>query len=261
MLHKFPDPTERITIPNEVHFENVVTFEQLVENPVLAAPVADATPSVLNTTRIKLTNTSPVTITNFREGQEGQTIYLIGDGQTSVAHNTDIKTHTGSTILLEIDKVYIFLKDGAWKELHKPSVARLPIPFSFHADGSANITLTNQATAEQFLGNSNRNITVLDLSGKADVKLVARIVTNSASVNSPRIIAKYRTTFSTTVGDYVNIGTSEVSCSMSSTGIVQTSWIPLAAGARIASCFVTITQIGGDAAADPALGPITLWVR
>lgn len=135
------------------------------------------------------------------------------------------------------------------------------VSLAIHADATANATLTNQAVAEQFLANNNRNIHLLDLSGATEVRLVARVVTASASANSPRLRVRYATSFTTTIGSYADIGTSEVSCALTPVGVRDSGWIALAAGAKIASCYVAVTQIGGDAAADPAIGQTVLWIR
>lgn len=135
---------------------------------------------------------------------------------------------------------------------------QLVVPF--HSDGSANITLTNQASGENFLAGTNRSIVALDLSNLTDCRLYARVITGSASVNNPRLIVKYAATFQTAVGSYSAIGTSEVACSMTTAGGVVSSWIPLVSGAK-ADVFVTVTQIGGDGVADPALGPIFVQFR
>lgn len=131
---------------------------------------------------------------------------------------------------------------------------------NIHSDAGANVTLTNQANAEQFLGNSNRNIHKINLSNYTQVRLVARVVTASASANTPRVYAEYHTSFSTTVGDYSGIGTSAVNCSLAATGVIDSGWVNLAAGAK-ADVFVTVLQNGGDGAADPALGAVTLQFK
>lgn len=131
----------------------------------------------------------------------------------------------------------------------------------FHSDGGANLTLTNQANAEQFLGNSNRNITKIDLTNFTQVRLLARVVTASASANNPRIYAEYNDPpFSTTVGDYSTLGSSAVNCSLAATGLIDSGWIDLVAGAK-ADVYLTILMNGGDAAADPALGMLMLQFR
>ena len=128
------------------------------------------------------------------------------------------------------------------------------IIYPLHADGSSNLTLTNQANSEQFLGNSNRNIVKLDLTNYTDVRLRIRVAVGSASVNNPRVYLEYRaTTFSTTIGDYLAIGASAVNVSLTTAGWVETAWIALVAGAK-ADVWIALLQNGGDAAADPALG-------
>jgi len=132
---------------------------------------------------------------------------------------------------------------------------------AFHADATASITMTNQAIAEQFLGNNNSNITLMDLAAATDIRIIARVVTGSASANSPRLRVRYRIAFSTTIADYIDIGTSEVAASLTTAGVIASAWTPIVAGAQIASCFVTVTQIGGDAVADPVSGSVYVEVR
>ncbi len=137
---------------------------------------------------------------------------------------------------------------------------RSPLILPIHGDASANVTMTNQANSEQFLGNSNRNIFHIDLTGYTEARLCARVVTGSASANTPRIYAEYHTAYSTTAGDYSDIGTSAVSVSLTTAGYVSTSWVALASGAK-ADVYVTVFQNGGDGAADPAVGPVSLQFR
>jgi hypothetical protein len=51
-----------------------------------------------------------------------------------------------------------------------------------------------------------------------------------------------------------------VTVSLSAAGHVETAWTNLAAGA-IADVFLTVLQNGGDAAADPALGHVSIQFR
>ncbi|NJO64326.1 MAG: hypothetical protein HC836_41020 [Richelia sp. RM2_1_2] len=133
---------------------------------------------------------------------------------------------------------------------------------SVHGDATANITMTNQAAAQQFLANSNRNIYRVEFGSVTQIKLVTRVITASASAASPRIIVKYSPTFTTTVGSYLNIGfgDTEVATSLSSTGVIESSWINIETAAK-GNIFLTVTQIGGDGAADPVLGAIDLLIR
>ncbi|EMS34638.1 hypothetical protein C943_03325 [Mariniradius saccharolyticus AK6] len=133
---------------------------------------------------------------------------------------------------------------------------------TFHADAGANGTLTNAASTDQFLANSNRNITLTDLAGYTQVRFIVRVVTNSASVNTPRLELAYKTgAFSTTVGDYLQIGTSAVECSLAATGLINSGWIDLAAGAIADNILLTVKQKGGDGAADPAVGIVVAEFR
>lgn len=89
------------TLPNA--FVNVLT-------PGIAAP------SVLNAT-IHKAGGSVVTITNFKNGQKGQHISVLGDGVTTIQNGTSIKTNTGANKLLATGVVYRFtLFDNTWYE-------------------------------------------------------------------------------------------------------------------------------------------------
>lgn len=139
-------------------------------------------------------------------------------------------------------------------------VVAIPI----HAAATGSITLTNQASAEGFLAGSDRNITRYDLTGFTEAKLIARVITGSASANDPRIRLMYdlvSSGFSTTIGNYTNAASSgEIECTMASAGVIDSGWVALAAAAK-ADVYLAVTQIGGNGAADPVLGPITLYVK
>lgn len=130
----------------------------------------------------------------------------------------------------------------------------------FHGDATANVTLTNQANAEQFLGNSDRNIKQVDLTDFTEYRLCARVVTASASANSPRLYAQYHTSFTTTVATHSDLGASEVALSLAAAGAVKTAWTAIVAGAK-ADVFLTVMQNGGNGSADPALGNVEVQFR
>ena len=129
-----------------------------------------------------------------------------------------------------------------------------PIEVTFIAPTAA-LALTNQANAEQFLGNGTLFLRKADLTSYTQVRLLARVTTVSGSVNSPRVYLEYHTAFSTTVSDYSAIGASAVNCPLTALGIIDSGWINLVAGAK-ADRFLAVLQNGGNAAADPALS----WV-
>lgn len=131
---------------------------------------------------------------------------------------------------------------------------------NFHGDASGNLVLTNQANAEQFLANTPRSITRLDLSPYSQVRLVTRVISASSSINNPRIYLEYHTSFSTTVGDYSDIGDSLVSTGLTAAGLIDTGWIDLVASAQD-DVVIALLQNGGNAASDPQLGPIMVQFR
>lgn len=126
------------------------------------------------------------------------------------------------------------------------------------------VTLTNQPNTLQFFTNPGTNppkyITKLDLTNFTQVRLCAKITSGSGSANSPRLILKYHTSFSSTVGDYSDIGTSEVAASISSPVVADSGWIDLAAGAK-ADVWVTVCQHGGNGAADPIIANVYMTVK
>lgn len=124
--------------------------------------------------------------------------------------------------------------------------------------GGAGATLSNVAAADAFLAASTRNIQQIDLTPYTQVRMTVRVTT--AATAGTKLVAVYHTAYSTTIGDYSAIGTSAVECALDATGLITTSWIDLAAGAK-ADVFTTIKQTGGDGATDPAIGHLTLQFR
>ena len=90
-----------------------------------------------------------------------------------------------------------------------------------------------------------------DLTGYTQVRFT--IIMGSVGGNAgSKAILRYKTTsFSATATDYSDIGTSEVSVSIASSGVVVTTgWVPLADGAK-ADVWVAVLGSGGDGAIDP----------
>lgn len=78
---------------------------------------SDTTPSVLNHEYWIANNTGAVTITQFDDGSDCHELRILGDGFTTVANNTKIKTNTGANKLLAANKVYKFTNfNGVWYE-------------------------------------------------------------------------------------------------------------------------------------------------
>lgn len=100
----------------EVMFDNVVTFNKLPKKPISRFAIGSATPSVANCEYWKCGGTV-LTITNFKGGQQAQTINILGDGNTTIANNANIVTNTGANKLLINNRVYRFtLWGNVWIE-------------------------------------------------------------------------------------------------------------------------------------------------
>lgn len=90
---------------NVLPFEGVGTFI-----------AGDTTPSVKNV-RVWKSAGTVVTVTDFDDGAVGQALFILGDGDTTISHNANIKTNTGANKLLAADRLYIFVHiDGVWYE-------------------------------------------------------------------------------------------------------------------------------------------------
>ena len=127
---------------------------------------------------------------------------------------------------------------------------------------SIGVALTNQASAENFFNTDNGHIWKVDLRPFRQVRLTGRVGTVSASANSPKILLKYSTSFTTTVGSYSQLGATSVEFSMFTGATLQDSgWIDLVPGARIENCYLGLLMSGGDATADPAVSAINAQFR
>jgi major tropism determinant Mtd-like protein len=121
------------------------------------------------------------------------------------------------------------------------------------------LTNTDQPAAERALANSTRFILRADLTGYSDVRLGVRVT--AAGAAGAIVTLKYMITFSTTVGDWLQIGSAaQVTASLAATGWATSGWVSLAAGAK-ADVHLVVSEQGGDAVADPAVGPVTAEFR
>ena len=74
-------------------------------------------PSVRNVEKWIATNTAPQDINDFRDGQNGQTIVVLGEGFSTVIHAARIQTNTAMDKLLDAGRVYVFTRfDDVWYE-------------------------------------------------------------------------------------------------------------------------------------------------
>jgi hypothetical protein len=74
-------------------------------------------PSVRNVSIFQCANSAPTTVVDFLNGQNGQTLVLLGEGNTTIEHGTNIFTNTGANKLLAANTVYRFTQfNGLWYE-------------------------------------------------------------------------------------------------------------------------------------------------
>lgn len=136
------------------------------------------------------------------------------------------------------------------------------IQVPWHSDGSANLTLTNSPVAARIaLGQPTRMVKLVPLAGHTQVRMTGVQVTTSASANTPVLRLRYKTgAYSATLGDYLQLGATEVEFTLTGTGARDTGWIDLVAGAT-GDIQVALIEAGGDAAADPAMGHVHAFFR
>ena len=84
----------------------------------VAVSKGNATPSVKNLIRLKFANVAPINVTNFINGQEGQELVILGDGNVTLIFDvTKIITNTLADKLLNDGYIYkLYNFDGIWYE-------------------------------------------------------------------------------------------------------------------------------------------------
>lgn len=101
---------------NEEQIFNSPTTFRVLPREFVSRLDSSTTPSVLNVRRFTTSDTV-VTVTNFDEGAEGQTIMIVGDGKLTVANGATIKTTTAANKLLAVNRIYTFtLINNVWYE-------------------------------------------------------------------------------------------------------------------------------------------------
>lgn len=181
---------------------------------------------------------------------------------TSIAVVSIILNRNGTSKILK--KAYLTLGDSlVWSKESGFDLQRTyqsVKSFTVHGDAGANFAMTNATLAERLAGNTSRHIFMVDLEGYTQVRLRA----NKMVVGTAGAIfrAKYYTSYTTTVGNFLQLGLSaRVEISMAATGYADTGWMDLATGARINGCCIGFTESGGDGVADPALGATDILFR
>ena len=105
-------------IEGEVQFDAATTSSVLEKRFTGRLTKASTTPSVKNCENWITQNTGAVTVTNFTEGQDGQRLHIVGDGQTTLKHGTKMFMQGGADLLLATNKAYMLLRiNGFWYQI------------------------------------------------------------------------------------------------------------------------------------------------
>lgn len=139
------------------------------------------------------------------------------------------------------------MKPGAWA-----------INFVIHAEADANATFTNMPAADTFLFNSHRHIQLIDLTGMSFVRFkVNKQATAGAS--GAKLTLKYSNLFSTSVGNYSDIGIAPVELAVNVTNqYLDTGWVELDQSATNGDIYLAVVGSGGDGVLDPVFGTISV---
>lgn len=112
------DPDENLGI-RRIKYERVIeaSTTRLVLDRILYDTLVSTTPDVLNR-QYFLSHASATTVTNFLNGQDGQHLYILGNGNTTLTHGTNIFTTTGANKVLAANLMYhLVCHDSKWYEI------------------------------------------------------------------------------------------------------------------------------------------------
>lgn len=124
---------------------------------------------------------------------------------------------------------------------------------------NGNVSLTNQSSALVFFANDNDFRTKMDLSPFTQIRMFSHVVQAGFAGSFHEV--RYFTSFSTAQGDYLTIGSSAVRNVHTSTGLIDTGWINLVAGAIIDNAFLALVMDDGDNTADPIVRQVVCHFR
>lgn len=101
----------------EVIFTTPPSFPKLYKKFISQFPDALATPKVDNC-EIWKSPSAPLAITDFLNGADGQDLFILGNGNLTITHGTQIKTSTGANKVLAANKIYHYKRiDHVWYEV------------------------------------------------------------------------------------------------------------------------------------------------
>lgn len=101
----------------QVTFNQPIRINAGIERSSQNFAPGDVTPNVKNHSYWICANSVSVTITQFDQGQDCQELNILGDGFTTIANNSNIKTNEGADKLLAVNTVYRFINySNVWYE-------------------------------------------------------------------------------------------------------------------------------------------------
>lgn len=215
----------------------------LATSPTLVTP-ALGTPSAL-----VLTNATGLPATG---GGTGQSTFAKGDILASPGSNTLNKLSVGTD-------GHVLTADAAstngvkWAAGGGGGSGMLALVVNY-----SNYTWSNMPAALNFW-RQEASAYKVDLTNFTQARLVVH--TTSGALAGSKLILRYKTTsYSATATDYSDIGTSEVSTTLTTAGVIDSGWVDLAAGAK-ADVFVALLGQDGDGAADPVFRYMTIQFK
>lgn len=128
---------------------------------------------------------------------------------------------------------------------------------TIHGEADANGVFTNMPAAATFLFSSYRHVQLVDLDGFSIVRLKVNKQSTAGQAGA-KLILRFNETFSTTAGNYRDVGVSEVSVAIDTTNTyLDSGWIDLHPDAN-GEVFIAVIGEGGNGTLDPAFGHISV---
>lgn len=138
----------------------------------------------------------------------------------------------------------------------------LPVKEMVLRSSAITMTNANPSLVKRFAANVTTANLLADLKGYSQIRMLANCSAASASANNPMFRLEYYMTWSTTLGNFLQLGASAaVEFSVAAVGWKDTGWMDLATNARIDDCCLGFMEVGGDGAADPALNYLAIRLR
>lgn len=152
--------------------------------------------------------------------------------------------------------------DGTWAATPGHGTAYHYMFVTFVADATANTSLTNMPSAEDYLDSSQKGMAKADLSQFTHCRLAIRRMAGAAAAGTPKLELQYATSnpSSTFVGSEWTPSGAEVVLTSTNT-MLDSGWISMPGGMKIDDVYLHIIMSGGDGTADPVVGSIRAQFR